>query len=260
MNVLGRKPDTSLSCKFSDLGSETAEMRSYIRLACQLGIMGVNTREFQPRVKVTRAQFGTVLSRSLWGDKYEQDVPLYLRYLVPYYKYHIQSLKSAGLITNTDPDIVELRSYVMIMLMRSKDGKKPSYEYSMDPVQQVVGNTSSQNTSSENVELPNTNFTKKELTLIKSFNWDYQFIIPYKKGQAEMGVKYLQYLLRVYGYYKGQIHGINTTETIEAVYKFQVEHGLMSKPSDLGAGLLGPKTRDVLNPMLKNLLHSNRGN
>jgi hypothetical protein len=45
-------------------------MKTYIKIACQLGLMGVHVSSFAPEEEVTRAQFGTVLSRALWGDKY----------------------------------------------------------------------------------------------------------------------------------------------------------------------------------------------
>ncbi|HBB04145.1 TPA: hypothetical protein DCZ39_04610 [Patescibacteria group bacterium] len=46
-------------------------MRFYIKLACQLGIMGINSSLFNPNGIVTRAEFGTVLSRSLYGNLYD---------------------------------------------------------------------------------------------------------------------------------------------------------------------------------------------
>jgi hypothetical protein len=45
-------------------------MKLYIKLACQLGLMGISSSIFDPKGAVTRAQFGTVLSRTLYGDIY----------------------------------------------------------------------------------------------------------------------------------------------------------------------------------------------
>ncbi|HBB04406.1 TPA: hypothetical protein DCZ39_06000 [Patescibacteria group bacterium] len=45
-------------------------MKFYIKLACQLGLMGVGITDFNPNGEVTRAEFGTVLSRALYGEQY----------------------------------------------------------------------------------------------------------------------------------------------------------------------------------------------
>ena len=71
VNMLGMKPDTSKSCVFTDIYKESNEMQFYIKLACQLGLMGLNVdgtinATFHPTDTVTRAQFGTVLSRMIW--------------------------------------------------------------------------------------------------------------------------------------------------------------------------------------------------
>jgi hypothetical protein len=54
---------------------ETEEMRYYGIMACKLGIMGIDDKgnakkSFSPNEEVTRAQFGTILSRVLWGQIY----------------------------------------------------------------------------------------------------------------------------------------------------------------------------------------------
>jgi hypothetical protein len=46
-------------------------MKFYINIACQLGLMGQGVTTFNPDGEVTRAEFGTVLSRALYGTKYE---------------------------------------------------------------------------------------------------------------------------------------------------------------------------------------------
>lgn len=50
---------------------ESEEMQEYAILSCQLGLMGQNITKFRPNDIVTRAEFGTILSRMLRGDKYE---------------------------------------------------------------------------------------------------------------------------------------------------------------------------------------------
>lgn len=111
INVLDRVPDDSLICVFTDTDDQSTEIQWYIEKACQLGIMGVDTIEFNPNGTVTRAQFGTVLSRVLYGTGNE--------WWTPYYVNHLQALKDNGIITNTDPDLQEIRGYVMLMLQRS---------------------------------------------------------------------------------------------------------------------------------------------
>lgn len=109
--MTGKIADTSRVCDFQDIGQESDEIKSYITLSCQFGIMGVGMKNFNPNQEVTRAQFGTVLSRVLYGDTYNWGYP--------YYKNHLDILKKNGILTNTDPALEELRWYVMLMLMRS---------------------------------------------------------------------------------------------------------------------------------------------
>jgi hypothetical protein len=59
---------------------------------------------------VTRAEFGTALSRMLFGLADGEEL---------YYETHLQKLMDEKIITNNNPDLQELRGYVMIMLMRS---------------------------------------------------------------------------------------------------------------------------------------------
>ena len=69
--VLGKTPDTSLACNFTDVAWESTELKGYIKEACQLGIMGQWITAFSPNGIVTRAQFGTVLSRALRGNLFD---------------------------------------------------------------------------------------------------------------------------------------------------------------------------------------------
>lgn len=111
-NVLGQTPDFLLSCNFSDIANETAELKGYIIEACQMGLMGVGISKFSPDDLVTRAQFGTVISRALYGDLYNDGTP--------YYLYHLQALQEDGIMTNISrPDSSEVRGYVMLMMMRA---------------------------------------------------------------------------------------------------------------------------------------------
>jgi hypothetical protein len=115
--VLGKTPDTTKVCNFSDVSSESAELQASIVEACQLGLMGLNADgtaadKFNPKAVITRAQFGTVLSRALYGNANNGGEP--------YYAAHLQALKDAGIMTNiSNPNAVEVRGYVMLMMQRS---------------------------------------------------------------------------------------------------------------------------------------------
>ena len=111
-NVLGKEPNTSLACNFSDIAGETKEMQGYIKTACQLGLMGVGITKFSPGDAVNRAQFGTVLSRALYGDLYNDGSP--------YYLFHLQALQQDSIMKDiSKPEASELRGYVMLMMMRA---------------------------------------------------------------------------------------------------------------------------------------------
>lgn len=119
VKVLWKQPDATKICNFSDLINQTAEMRSYAKLACQLWLMGVDPqgnaiRYFKPNGIVTRAEFGTVLSRSLYGTTYNN--------ITPFYSKHLAALKNAGIMTNISNPLStkEKRGRVMLMLMRAK--------------------------------------------------------------------------------------------------------------------------------------------
>jgi hypothetical protein len=88
-------------------------MQYYIRLVCQLGIMGVWLTSFEPYARVDRAQWGTVLSRILYGDQYDGANPYYIN--------HLNALQTNGVISNTNPGLKELRGYVMLMMMRASN-------------------------------------------------------------------------------------------------------------------------------------------
>ena len=111
MNVLGKKPANIVTPNFSDVSSQLNDQYwDAVTLAYQLWIMWIWIDNFRPFDTVTRAEFGTALSRMLY---WLQD------WSVNYYSTHLDKLYSEWIITNTDPKIKELRWYVMIMLMRS---------------------------------------------------------------------------------------------------------------------------------------------
>ena len=100
--VLGKTADASLPCSFTDIADQSSELKGYILKACQLGLMGVGITQFNPNGNVTRAQFGTVLSRAVYGDFYNDGNP--------YYIFHLQALQEAGIMKNiATPDASEIR-------------------------------------------------------------------------------------------------------------------------------------------------------
>lgn len=48
---------------------------------------------------------------------------------------------------------------------------------------------------------------------------------------------------------------MNTTATVEALFQFQLEKGIVKSEEDQGAGYLGPTTREIINPLLQTLLN-----
>ena len=77
--------------------------------------MGQGITAFRPYDTISRAEFGTALSRALWGNQYEGGTP--------YYAKHLEALKAAGIMTQiaNAESTKEIRGWVMLMLMRSED-------------------------------------------------------------------------------------------------------------------------------------------
>ena len=121
VNVLGMKPDiTRTSCEYADMADASSEMKYYAKLACQLGIMGVGSdaaktpaKNFNGKDEVTRDQFGTMLSRTIYAND-----PVAIngcRYCA-----HLNRLKTDGIMTKIDvPSSKEIRGYVWLMMMRA---------------------------------------------------------------------------------------------------------------------------------------------
>ncbi|MDR0282402.1 MAG: hypothetical protein LBI53_03695 [Candidatus Peribacteria bacterium] len=72
INILNKEPDLTKDCSAftTSIQGETLELQKYMTLACQYNIMGINPdttplSDFLPNQIVSRAEFGTVLSRIL---------------------------------------------------------------------------------------------------------------------------------------------------------------------------------------------------
>ncbi len=117
INVLWKKPANIVVPKFSDVTDKMdEEYDNGVTLAYQLWIMWINmpNNKFRPNDLVTRAEFATALSRLLFDTPDGKD---------KYYSTHLAKLMEEKIITNDNPNLQELRWYVMIMLMRSSENK-----------------------------------------------------------------------------------------------------------------------------------------
>jgi predicted alpha/beta hydrolase family esterase len=116
---MGVKADETAVCSFTDTDTAEGDLGTYVVKACQMGLMGQGIEKFRPGDKVTRGEFGTVLSRAIWGDKYNSENPFYAK--------HLQALKDAGIMNNiSDPNATEMRGWVMLMLQRAAENVNPS--------------------------------------------------------------------------------------------------------------------------------------
>ncbi len=110
---------------FNDISGESLQTKEYIKKACRYGLMGLHSDgivpkdQFNPYQEVTRAEFGTVLSRFIWKWDYNtEDATLY-------YSKHLDNLKKIGIMTKIDvPFMKELRGWVMLTMQRIYDKVK----------------------------------------------------------------------------------------------------------------------------------------
>jgi hypothetical protein len=118
INVLWKEPDVSKwVVEFNDVTSKKDEdYDNGVTLAYQLGIMWQNMpwNNFRPNDEVSRAEFATALSRLLYSTSDGE-----YKSTSKYYIHHMEKLVNEWIITNDNPNMKELRWYVMIMLMRS---------------------------------------------------------------------------------------------------------------------------------------------
>ncbi len=116
--VLGKQILTTGEVNYVDVDSSLGDLADFIKLAYQLQIMGIDANgnaleKFNPHALVSRAEFGTVLSRVLFAGKYNQDGE-------KWYEKHLNALKEAKVLSNTTPTLQELRGWVMLMMMRTE--------------------------------------------------------------------------------------------------------------------------------------------
>ena len=121
VNVLGKSPVLTETADYKDINEVNGDLPGYIQQAYQLQIMGIDAKgtpiaNFNPNAQVTRAEFATVLSRVLYGDKYNQEG-------ADFAAKHLEALKVASILKDTTPTMKELRGWVMLMLMRAEGVK-----------------------------------------------------------------------------------------------------------------------------------------
>ena len=110
INVMDEIPVTPYSCHFDDVDDTmNKKYDNWITLSCSFWIMWVGIKNFRPYDKVYRSEFWTVLSRLMLGIKDWS----------PYYEPHLKALNWIWVISNMDPEKIEKRGNVLLMLMRS---------------------------------------------------------------------------------------------------------------------------------------------
>ena len=122
MLVLDSKPNRNKDCSaFADsISWYNAEMKNYMITSCQLERMWIHTadhkpiKDFMPKKFVSRAEFWTILSRILRWNKYEAP-----KNSSKYYVKHLKSLKWEEILSNTNPELKERRSYAILMIYRA---------------------------------------------------------------------------------------------------------------------------------------------
>ena len=127
IQIMGIFPDThKAGCdSFNDLSGVSDEMKFFAKTACQLNLMGLQPNgstpkpNFDPNTYITRAEFGTILSRLVYGDTYN----VYSGEETKYQRYekHLLALYNDTIMTKIqDPFINEKRSRILLMLYRSE--------------------------------------------------------------------------------------------------------------------------------------------
>lgn len=112
------KPLITGAANYKDVNTDLGDLADYIQLAYQLQIMGINAdgtpiEAFESHKLVSRAEFATVLSRVIWGNKHN---------ISGDYRYsaHLQALKKYEIITSDVPaNWWELRGRALLMLHRT---------------------------------------------------------------------------------------------------------------------------------------------
>jgi hypothetical protein len=118
-DVLEKEPvQWDITCDFTDTNQTNKDLLPYITQVCELGIMGVQSdgktplTKFNPNSLVTRAEFGTVLSRVLYGTTNNTSSPQWR-------EGHLNNLRKSNIISVVNPNLQEQRGWIMTMLYRT---------------------------------------------------------------------------------------------------------------------------------------------
>lgn len=149
IKIVWLSPDETKDCKFKDIKKEDPELKYYMELSCKLGIMWLDSygnpdTVFNPNHFVTRDQFVTILSRTLFRGKYNLypeefsffdkaknfaihtinnitnalKLNLQIDTQIDWYTKHLEIIKQLWVITNDKINIKELKIYIMLIMHR----------------------------------------------------------------------------------------------------------------------------------------------
>ncbi len=122
MKILSRKSNDSKVCDFDDASELLSEdLKIYIAKACQLSIMWIELDGnpltwFKVHDSITRGEYATVLSRTLYGDLYE--VPMDKRSEYPFYTLHMERMFQDKIITRKIPNTFATRRALFLTIYR----------------------------------------------------------------------------------------------------------------------------------------------
>jgi len=136
IKLLWMKHATEKSVTYPDVSNKLGDLAFYIQEWYKLQIMwihadGTPLSRFSPNSLVTRWEFWTVFSRILYGNEYNIESS-------SYYTKHLDLLKNAGILSNTNPKIMEKRSRILLMLYRSQNVKKSNWSISLEDIAAIV--------------------------------------------------------------------------------------------------------------------------
>ena len=134
--LLGRSYVVNDSVSYPDVDSSLGDLPYYIQEWYKLQIMWIHANgnalsKFLPNMLVTRWEFATVFSRVLYGSVYNIDG-------ANFYEKHLQVLKDAGVLTNTNPSLIEARGWVVLMLYRSQKVEQSNWTISNEAVAEIT--------------------------------------------------------------------------------------------------------------------------
>ncbi len=118
-NVLGRKADGSrlkICSTYKDVDKTLGDLELTIYKSCMHKVMGLQNDggtpldTFNPHDVMTRKYVVTTLSRVIWGNKYDNGDPFYVK--------HMQAMQDAGLVSLPDPEMPEQRINAFTIMMR----------------------------------------------------------------------------------------------------------------------------------------------